>query len=87
MTRILIAIDRTSKVAFAELPPRATRMIAAGFLRQVLNKLPCKAHKVLTDNGVKFTAQPHQVLPGGHRFDRVCAGYGVEHRRTKPAHP
>ena len=82
-----MAIDRTSKVAFAELYLRATRMIAAGFLRRVLDKLPYKAHKVLTDNGVQFTAQPHQLLPGGHSFDRVCAEYGVAHRLTKPAHP
>jgi len=46
-----------------------------------------KVHKVLTDNGVQFTAQPPQLLPGGQSFDRVCAGYGVEHRLTKPAHP
>jgi len=84
---LFVAIDRTSKVAFAELHPRATRMIAAGFLRRVLDKLPYKAHKVLTDNGVQFTAQPHQLLPGGHSFDRVCTEYGVEHRLTKPAHP
>lgn len=82
-----MAIDRTSQVAFAELPPRATRMIAADFLRRVLEKLPYKAHKVLTDNGVQFTAQPPQLLPGGQSFDRMRAGYGVEHRLTKPAHP
>ena len=55
-----MAIDRTSKVAFAELPPRATRMVAADFLRRVLEKLPYKVHTVLTDNGVPFTLQPHQ---------------------------
>ena len=42
---------------------------------------------MLTDNGVPFTPQPHQFLPGGHRFDRICREYGVEHRLTKPAHP
>lgn len=84
---LFVAIDRTSKVAFAELHPRATRMLAAEFLRRVLEKLPYKVHKVLTDNGVQFTAQPHQLLPGGHSFDRVCAEYGLEHRLTKLAHP
>ena len=34
-----------------------------------------------------FTPQPHQFLPGGHRFGRICREYGVEHRLTKPAHP
>ena len=84
---LFVAIDRTSKVAFAELHPRATRMVAADFLRRVLEKLPYKAHTVLTDNGVPFTPQAHQFLPGGHSFDRICRKYGVEHRLTKPAHP
>ncbi len=84
---LFVAIDRTSKFAFAELQPRATRMVAAEFLRRVLAKLPYAAHTVLTDNGVQFTAQPHQWLPGGHSFDRVCREFGVEHRLTKPAHP
>lgn len=82
-----MAIDRTSKVALAELHPQAKRMVAADLLRRVLEKLPYKAHTVLTDNGVEFTPQPHQFFPGGHSFDRVCRAFGVEHRLTKPAHP
>ena len=81
------AIDRTSKVAFAELHPQAKRVVAAELLRRVRNKLPDKGHPVLTDNGVPCTPQPHHFLPGGHRFDRICREYGVEHRLTKPAHP
>lgn len=84
---MFVAIDRTRKVAFAELPPRATRLLAADCVRRVLAKLPYKVHQVVPDNGGQFTAQPHQFLPGGHRFDRVCAEHGVAHRRTKPAHP
>jgi transposase-like protein len=84
---LLVAIDRTSKVAFAELHPRAQRVVAAEFLRRVLDQLPYKVHTVLTDNGVQFTPQAHQWLPGGHSFDRICRQYGVEHRLTKPAHP
>lgn len=34
-----------------------------------------------------FTPPAHQLLPGGHRFARICREYGVEHRRTKPARP
>ena len=84
---LLVAIDRTSKVAFAELHPRARRVVVAEFLRWVLDKLPYKVHNVLTDNGVQFTPQPHQFLPGRHSFDRICREYGVEHRLTKLAHP
>ncbi|MGI4737306.1 MAG: IS481 family transposase [Janthinobacterium lividum] len=84
---LFVAIDRTSKVAFAELHPQAKRMVAADFLRRVLEELPYKVHTVLTGNGVQFTPQPHQLLPGGHSFDRVCREYGAGHRLTKPAHP
>ena len=84
---LFVAIDRTSKMAFAELHPRAKRVVAAEFLRRVLDKLPHKVHTVLTDNGVQFTPQVYQFLPGGHSFDRICQEYGVEYRLTKPAHP
>ena len=49
-----MAIDRTSKGAFAELHPPAKRVVAAEFLRRVLDKLPYKGHTLLTDNGVQF---------------------------------
>ncbi len=84
---LFVAIDRTSKVASAERHPPAKRVVAAGFLRCVLDKLPHHVHTVLTDNGAQFTPQPHQFLAGGHRFDRIGREYGVEHRLTKPAHP
>ncbi|MGI4735858.1 MAG: hypothetical protein ACRYG7_11850 [Janthinobacterium lividum] len=82
-----MAIDRTSKGAFAELQPRAKRMMAADFLRRVLEKLPYKAPTVLIDNGAQFTLQPHQFFAGGHSFDRVGHEFGVAHHLTKPAHP
>ena len=70
---LFVAIDRTSKVAFAQqLHPRAKRVVAAEFLRRVLEKLPYRVHTVLTDNGVQFTLQAHQFLPGGHSVDRIC---------------
>ena len=84
---LLVAIERTSQVAFAERHPRAKRVVAAGFLRRVLDKLPYQVPTVLTGNGVQFTPQAHPFLPGGHRFGRICREYGVEHRLTKPAHP
>ena len=56
---LFVAIDRASKVAFAELPPYVKRVVAAEFLRRVLDKLPYKVHTLLTDNGVQFTPQPH----------------------------
>ena len=84
---LFVAIDRTSKLAFAELQPRATKMLAADFLRRVLAAIPYKVHKVLTDNGTQFGNMPHQVCAWRHIFDRVCDEHGIEHRFTKPAQP
>ena len=84
---LFVAIDRTSKLAFAELQPRATKMLAADFLRRVLAAIPYQVHKVLTDNGTQFGNMPHQVHAWRHIFDRVCDEHGIEHRFAKPAHP
>ena len=84
---LFVAVDRTSKVAIAELHPAATQAIAAGFLRRVLAQLPYQVHKVLTDNGGQFGNMPHHVHCGRHVFDQVCDEHGIEHRFTKPAHP
>ena len=43
-----MAIDYTSRVAFAELHSRAKRVVAAEFLQRVLYKSPYKVHTVLT---------------------------------------
>ena len=84
---LFVAIDRTSKAAFAESQPRATKMAAADFLRRVLAKLPHRVHTVLTDNGIQFGNMRHQPWAFRYIFDRVCTEHGIEHRFTKPAHP
>src|SRR4029077_11451261 len=55
---LFVAIDRVSKFAFAELHERATRRIAADFLRRLIARVPYAIHTVLTDNGFQFTP-PH----------------------------
>ncbi|MGI4871949.1 MAG: DDE-type integrase/transposase/recombinase, partial [Janthinobacterium lividum] len=84
---LFIALDRTSKFAFAELHPHATQAIAVAFLGRVLPQLPYKAHKVLTDNGIQFRNLPHHTKVGPHPFGQLCAEWGIEQRFTKPAHP
>jgi hypothetical protein len=84
---LFVAIDRTSKVAYAELHPRATKMIAAQFLRNLIELIPYKLHTALTDNGIQFTNRERDKLAFTHIFDRVCKQHGVEHRLTKPNHP
>ena len=48
------AIDRTSKFAFAQLHEKATRRIAADFLRALVAAVPSTIHTVLTNNGPPF---------------------------------
>ena len=49
---LFVAIDRVSKLAFAELHERSTRRIAADFLRRLIERVPYAIHTVLTDNGL-----------------------------------
>lgn len=64
-----------------------TKMIAAQFLRNLIQAVPYKIHKVLTDNGIQFTNhEPHQNA-FTHIFERVCNENQIEHRKTKIKHP
>ena len=98
---LFVAIDRASKFAFAELHAKATRRIAANFLRALIAAVPYRIHTVLTDNGTQFTELTHfrkgqtstkkLQHPEGlyliHAFDDACEQHGIEHRLTKPGHP
>lgn len=84
---LFVAVDRTNKVAFAQLQPKASKAIAAEFLRRVLAALPYKVHTILTDNGTQFGNMVHQCWAFRHIFDRVCDEHGIEHRFTRLAHP
>ena len=50
--RLFVAIDRTSKFAFAELLAQAGKMIAAQFLRNLIAAVPYAIHTMLTDNSL-----------------------------------
>jgi transposase InsO family protein len=97
---LFVAIDRTSKFAFAELHERATRRIAADFLRALAAAVPDTIHTVLTDRGFQFAdptplpaaqaALPpadEPVLWRVHAFEYACEQLQIEHRLTKPDHP
>jgi transposase InsO family protein len=96
-----VAIDRTSKFAFAQLYGKATRAVAADSLRALIAAVPYKIHTVLTDSGTHFTT-PGNVCSmaqelkeclakgerlWGHAFELACAENGIDHRLTKPKHP
>jgi len=98
---LFVAIDRTSKFAFAELHEKATRRVAADFLRRLIAAVPYRIHTVLTDNGTHFTdprshgsAVPEirAALQTGevfraHSFELACAHADIQHRLTRPNHP
>ena len=89
---LFVAIDRTSKFAFAKLAEKANRMTASAFLTALIEAVPYKIHTVLTDNGIQFTF-PARYADGPtaryatHMFDMRCRENGIEHRLTKPNHP
>ncbi len=53
---LFVAIDRTSKFAYVALHKRATKMIAAAFLRHLIQALPYQIHTILTDNVLRGEA-------------------------------
>ncbi len=48
--RLFVAIERTSKFAYAELHREAGKMVAARFLRNLIAAVPYAIHTVLTEN-------------------------------------
>jgi transposase-like protein len=97
---LFVAIDRTSKFAFVELHPKAGKMVAAEFLRNLIAAVPYRLHIVLTDRaigtplvrvpmarGIQFTNHDRHIHAFEHIFDRVCREHAIEHRLTKIKHP
>ena len=89
---LFVAVDRTSKLAFARLYDAANRKTASHFLEALIAAIPYKIHTVLTDNGVQFCYQPSQrsgptAQYMTHMFDMRCRENGIEHRLTSPNHP
>jgi len=98
---MMVAVDRTSKFAFAELHERVTRRISGDFLRRLVAAVPYRIHTVLTDNGTHFTdpkgdswkaAEVKQLIAEKarfrcHGFVLACAQNEIDHRLTKPNHP
>jgi transposase-like protein len=84
---LFVAIDRTSKFAYAELHPKATRMIAKGFLSNLVAVVPYTIHTILTDNGIQFAKRQGTEAYWEIPFDRLCTDHHIEHRLTQVCHP
>ena len=89
---LYVAIDRTSKFAFAQLVEKANRVTASAFLLALIKAVPYKIHTVLTDNGIQFRLPPRYADGptarfSTHMFGLRCLENGIEHRCTKVNHP
>jgi integrase-like protein len=84
---LFVAIDRTSKFAYAELHTVAIKTVAAQFLRNLIATVPYKLHTVLTDNGLQFTNRKQDKYAFQHIFARACDEHAITHRRTKTNQP
>jgi transposase InsO family protein len=98
---LFVAVDRTSKFAFARLVQKANRVAAADFLRELIRTVPYTIHTVLTDKCTHFTtpgkspsaakdiqlARQRGELFRAHAFELACADHRIDHRLTKPYHP
>ncbi|WP_137753691.1 IS481 family transposase [Sphingopyxis sp. L1A2A] len=86
---LYVAVDRTSKLVFARIYRKATKLAAAAFLKSLVRTVPYRIHTVLTDHGVQFVQLQRGQSRGWliHIFERVCLENGIEHRLTKPYHP
>jgi transposase InsO family protein len=86
---LYVAVDSTSKLVFARIYRKATKLAAAAFLKLLVRTVPYRIHTILTDNGVQFTDRYQSDYRGwiSHIFGRVCADNGIHHRLTKPYHP
>jgi transposase len=85
--RLFVAIDRTSKFAYAELHEAAGKMLMGQFLRNLIAAVPYAIHTILTDNGIQFTNRTCDQHAPQHIFDGICDQHGIEHRLTKINHP
>ena len=84
---MFVAVDRTSKFAYAELHPRATRMLGKDCLDNLSNAVPAKIPPILTANGIAFANREGTEAYWEFAFDRLCDAHGIEHRLTKVKHP
>lgn len=87
---LFLAIDRTSKLAVAQLVEKANRKTAWQFLEHLLEAVPHRIHTILANNGIQFAEQPRNrntIYSRPMRFDMICEAKGIEHLLAKPNYP
>jgi hypothetical protein len=84
---LFVAIDRTSKLAYAELCVYADRIFAITFLQALFKAVPYKIRTILTDNcsqfchAARYHTGPTACCHGISLIDSAAARY-----RTSPHH-
>src|ERR1700733_13780697 len=84
---LFVAIDRTSKFAFMELHEKATRSVAADFLRNLIKTVPYKAHPVPRSKRGEFDCgryQRHDRTKGTILGSRLRRGLRPQRYRSSP---
>jgi transposase-like protein len=87
---LYVAVDRTCKYVYAEIYTSPTIRNACNFLANLLQAIPYRIHKILTDNGAQFTHElllEHCKPKHTHAFKVLCEQHSIEHRLTKFKHP
>jgi transposase InsO family protein len=83
---LFVAIDRITKLTFAEAYKHCTIPESVDFLQKVIKFFPYKIHRILTDNGAQFSysCQPAYQRPHKrHPFEILCFQQGIKHKLTK----
>ena len=84
---LFVAIDRTTKFAYAKLYERENRDNAADFLKKLISEFPYPIKIILTDNGIQFTNRAKDKRALKTPFSRICEENSIDHRQTQVAHP
>lgn len=85
---LFVAVDRTSKFAFAQLQEAANLKTDATFLKAMIAAVPYKIHIVLTDSGVQsydMSLMSADCQPNPKRGYPFC--YTLPHRPPASRNP
>ena len=99
---LFVGIDRTTKYCYAKLYKDQTSKTATNFLEELIEKMPYKMDKILTDNGKQFVYKSSTYTKininnnnndnnnnnnNMSSFTKLCKENKIEHRQTLAYHP
>lgn len=86
-----LAIDRATRMLLLEIYSHKGSKEAGDFLIKCLQFFPFQIRWILTDNGKEFVVQGKKNRFGKiekkNLFEAICSVAGIDHRKTKVAHP